>query len=78
MEVAGQILKAVWMLKARAGKIIKFVGGAFSLFENTGSVTKDQMRINTWRIIPLSKWLVTPIYKPWSSAIWKGYKTTLP
>ena len=26
----------------------------------------------TWRIIPVSKWLVTPIYKPWSSAICKG------
>ena len=26
----------------------------------------------TWRIIPVSKYLVTPIYKPWSSAIWKG------
>ena len=27
---------------------------------------------HTWRIIPISKWLVTSIYKPWSSAIWKG------
>ena len=21
----------------------------------------------TWRIIPISKWLVTPIYKPWNA-----------
>ena len=25
----------------------------------------------TWRIIPVNKWLVAPIYKPWM-AIWKG------
>ena len=25
-----------------------------------------------WWIIPVSKHLVTPIYKPWSSPIWKG------
>ena len=25
-----------------------------------------------WRIIPVSKCFVTAIYKPWSSAIWKG------
>ena len=27
---------------------------------------------HSWRIIPFSKWLGSPIYKPWSSAIWKG------
>ena len=26
----------------------------------------------TWRIIPASKWLVTPIYKPWNSASYEG------
>ena len=25
-----------------------------------------------WRIIPVSKCFITAIYKPWSSAIWKG------
>ncbi len=32
---------------------------------------------NTWRIIPdipVSKWLVSPIYKPCISAIYKGDK----
>ena len=27
---------------------------------------------DTWRITPVSKWLVTSIYKPWRSATWKG------
>ena len=31
-------------------------------------------RIPTWRIIPVSKWLVTPIYKPFRSF---GRGTTL-
>ena len=30
-----------------------------------------------WRIIPVSKWLVTLIYKPWSSPIWKGSHTPI-
>ena len=28
--------------------------------------------MGTSRIIPVSKWLVTPIYKSFNSAIWKG------
>ena len=28
--------------------------------------------VATWRIIAVSKWLATPIWKPWSLAIWKG------
>ena len=32
---------------------------------------------STWRIIPVSKWLVTPIYKPWSSAIWKRSQNSI-
>ena len=30
-----------------------------------------QTHSHTWRIIPVSKWLVTPIYKPFSP-FWKG------
>ena len=32
-------------------------------------------RVYTWRIIPLSKLLVTPMYKPWMAS-WKGNNPT--
>ena len=32
----------------------------------------------TWRIIPVSNWLVRPIYKPWSSPMWKGSHNPIP
>ena len=34
-------------------------------------VSYVELQWTTWRIIPVSKWLVTPLYKPWM-AIWKG------
>ena len=30
----------------------------------TRSAVRKQQHVHTWRIIPVSKWLVTPIYKP--------------
>ena len=35
----------------------------------TNQKTKLQL---TWRIIPVGKWLATPVYKPFFKAIWKG------
>ena len=32
---------------------------------NTFQQVEVSATIHTWRIIPLSKWLVTPIDKPW-------------
>ena len=34
---------------------------------------KKKKKNTTWRIIPVSKWLVTPIYKPW-----KGHLEVVP
>ena len=57
---------------------IHLLGELFHLFENTGSVTKDQMRINTWRIIPLSKWLGSPPFIPFISAMEFGHLEGVP
>ena len=42
--------------------------GPFGLRKKGGDVVVDGGAIQrrTWRIIPISKWLVTPIYKPFS------------
>ena len=44
-----------------AFNVSRSMGGVTTLCAFTGIV---QSKCNTWMIIPLSKWLVTPIYKP--------------
>ena len=36
-------------------------------FSNAWFIHQQELCIPTWRIIPLSKWVVTTIYKPWKA-----------
>ena len=53
-------LLSIWIL------VVSWRGPYFMVYEIIPQITGQEMPSPTWRIIPVGKWLVTPIYKPWN------------